>query len=542
MKSSWVDPKQFDVEVAQLRESAKRPGSIGFPLAGVDVVAVTEPKEILANLDESFDLVVADVLFQHHEGPTPQGTEYTGKHQDDVRLILNTIGKAERDHEFAGRSFPVVLYTTLVNRGALNDLAPHLDQIYDAWEKSTAVDTIAWRIHKLAIRLRGQRPGASLARYVQETNSPVQWHPHVISMAKAYMRAGTPAMQVAGVKNPVSDISRMVRISDAGQSLWRAFTTWEPIGMGAGLGERAHVRHTVNVFWLGYCILNSSANERLRGAIADEVKKEMPEVGGIYDTQTLANNAWFLASIFHDVGKACCDLAQLLTDRAELLQSLRPHFSDAVSKCAKEVDKACVETIVEQTLAQPRVASLQAIAKDHEHDHGVVGGALLAAKIFGLDGKVDSEIEGITKVAARAIMLHHLSASKRGEHKIAWGTDPLGCLLAVCDQLQAWDREYEIEVEGKKRTVRVKSAELVDFRVESGPEKPKVTMTVDYQVPEEESENWRRILEMREDLRTVLAENPVVVIENRLTGVRPFALHVSFSFGGSKLPCEINLT
>ena len=87
------------------------------------------------------------------------------------------------------------------------------------------------------------------------------------------------------------------------------------------------------------------------------------------------------------------------------------------------------------------------LSKD-PNDHGIIGGVLLAAKILIVDGKEDKKLNVASVIASKAIMSHNLVTES---HQVQWKDDPLSCLLVICDQLQAWDREYVIDTERQKK-------------------------------------------------------------------------------------------
>ena len=74
--------------------------------------------------------------------------------------------------------------------------------------------------------------------------------------------------------------------------------------------------------------------------------------------------------------------------------------------------------------------------KESLYDHGVIGAAILAQNIK------RGSIDNIIRMALKAIALHN-----NKNNKIRFDEEPIAALLALCDELQEWERDIYIDGE-----------------------------------------------------------------------------------------------
>jgi hypothetical protein len=160
-------------------------------------------------------------------------------------------------------------------------------------------------------------------------------------------------------------------------------------------------------------------------------------------------------------------------------------------------------------------------------DHGVAAAIHLQSVIgHGEQGCYARE-------AARAMALHNLfSKVKDVENLISWDSEPLSCLLLLCDQIQTWDRERGdqslTDDEGPER------AELSALKVERSEGKLRVFMKVDYIAPPHVTRSPESYAKLKDKLEFILRDNPSRALL-KIAKPWPFLLEVDCALSGEPL-------
>ncbi len=411
---------------------------------------------------------------------------------------------------------PIIAYT---NRGttALQECLEEKDHLYDIWDKNSASPAyVAWRLSKLAVELARATP-VSVSQRALRTNVAVgpSWRNSVNDIARRYALGLTEVDQLRKVTEPINTIASLLGVQDVCTPLWKTICAWEGYGRAIAPTSRGHARHAVNVYLLGYFLLNAPELaafwQACWGGIAE--RRGIPQS---MDHTDALNAAWFYAGIFHDAAYCLEKQRKLTSDLYHLYQV----FPEATFSSHPPVPYA-PDTLL-STFTEPLRGQIRAVMGDGT-DHGAALATYLLHAVT-IESQVPIVIE-----AARAIALHTLF-SKMGSARLSWREEPLACLLILCDQLQAWDRET-----GKDETqfVRPERAELTTLAFDGENGKPQLTVSIDYMAPNA----YQRAPDLHDDvldeLHAAIRER-VIATFLRLDD-RPFSFSPRFYFGGSLL-------
>jgi CheY-like chemotaxis protein len=228
---------------------------------------------------------------------------------------------------------------------------------------------------------------------------------------------------------------------------------------------RDHVKHTGNVFWMGYRILNDIKEFREPTSLRGCIPSLYSESGELSPRDQLMY-AWTLASLFHDIGYVNEKQAQL----AALVTSLVPGMIIQPTDVRSDNwprNMTLIRDFVSAHLQPSHFlhgfidSVISAFDSDFECrvakgkkmplvDHGFLSANRLLDMIP-LDS-LDTQKKTIVLHAAVAIACHHhidmihkWKFPDKCKGNLSLGELPVCSLLAFCDSLQTWDRELEAD-------------------------------------------------------------------------------------------------
>jgi len=490
------------------------------------------PEELREMLDLRFDVILADVRFKEMVGDV-QGE---ADRLNDIVRYVESWKKAQPED----RQLPIIAYTG-TGKETLRRCLELKEKLYDIWDKNTASpDYVAWRLSRLAVDVARLRPDAKMQYILQQMDSGAQWHEHMIDMAKRYDAGWTERDQVERAGHAISGIAHQLGVWEQCDEMWSIMKKWEWLGRAASRGVRGHARHVINVFWLGYVLLHQHPLESFWKRAWRQLIANREGMGPALADKPLdaLSNTWFYAGLFHDIA-GCLEKGQHLLDvQFELVRPLcgkeieapkvwdshLAGFQAALDKLAADFDQPLGTVIKEIGARGLRKSTL---------DHGL----LAAIHLRGLTS--DPRQACFAREAAKAVALHNLypdleEGLARG---LTWETEPVVCLLLLCDQLQTWDRERGDEaLQDEDKPHR---AELAELEVTNG-KRPTVGIRIDYIAPPHVLRSREVYDRVRVALEHVLKARPSKTL--RMVGQPwPFQLDVRFSLSGRSLSTYIRI-
>jgi hypothetical protein len=483
------------------------------------IKSISTPDKLLAELDEQYDLVLADVYFRDNSGMESNQLD------DIIRIIAQWS-----DTNGLEKPLPIIAYTRR-EKGALDSCLERRNALYDIWDKSSASPPYAaWRMTRIASEIARSHPDSLLQRLIRQMPSGARWHSHVVEMTRRYSSAWTESDQIDRVKSSIGAIAMQLGESPQCKAFWEIMQAWDPLSRSVSETARGHARHVLNVFWLGYYLLHQPELTPLFLRAWEKVLDDREGMGVVkaVDPKEALSDCWFYAGLFHDVA-GCIEKHGAVTGKADALFGKFKYF-------IKLGDPARIERTSIETLTNDLLGSLKPLRgtletawsgslDQQKPDHGVLAGANL------VKGIKDSKQNCFAREAARAMVVHNLISSlpDGAPFPISWESEPIICLLLLCDQIQTWDRERGTEKlsdqDGSER------AELVGLDVNNESDRVQINLGIDYLGPSFLDHAPLIFERVKLRLENVLQDFPHKAL-NRIAKPWPFSVVVNCSLNG----------
>lgn len=497
------------------------------------VERVSSPDDILNVLGVHTDLILADVFYPGSES----GEANEVDRLDDV--ILHVEQWSEKFNK--RRKLPIIAYTGR-SKKFFDTVLRRKKSLYDIWDKNTASPHyIVWRIGELSSDLSRLHCDKEMQKIIRKMEVGPSWHRHVKEMAVAYNSGLTEAEQIELAGHSLDAIGQSLGVWDVCSPMWETMTDWEFFSRAALPNVRGHARHVINVFWLGYYLLNHKLLSKFFIATWNKLlfKRDMMENVSQVDPVESINNVWFYASLFHDAGSCVEKTGKIIDFNKTMLNRFSGTIDINLSYNLTLQDKCNIlfnENILNglDTKFKEIIESKFKESISHsEIDHGVISALNLVNLIK------EKKQTCYAKEAARAISSHNIIGKIENiqEHYISWDSEPFSCLLILCDQIQTWDRfRGDNEVPNKDQPVR---AELLNLNVLECDGSAIVHIDINYIAPPHLC--FARDIFDREKIKLekVLRKYPFVAL-NRIDSVWPFKIAIKFYLDGERLEAEIN--
>lgn len=501
---------------ADIKAAADAFNKEGRSTTRLEVTSVASPEEMSTSLRKDCDLVLADVVFKDPD---------TGHPVNRLKGIIDLVREWEQT-ENVDRPVPIIAYTGW-GRAELKACLAFRDDLYDIWDKGTASpDYVAWRLAGIASDLSRGRPDTTVQRYIKAMSSGCPWHESVTEMTKEYDSGWTERDQIIRSAGPILDIADTLGVRGACKTMWDVMYDWEFLSRAASETIRGHARHVINVFWLGYCLLN---NQELETQWRELWKRLVGNRSGMADVDPNSldglNATWFYTGLFHDVGGG-------LEHYKDVVNKLQPVL-DIAEACTKV---AIVPAVIRTSRFDVEWESLHAELGDRWSalvppptandviDQGIAAAFCLRTRIAGTQSPFSRE-------AARAAAVHNFVARMKSPPGISWRDEPIMNLLLLCDQLQTWDRERADDA--LKDEDWPHRAELRELTIDVRDHRPIVKMAIDYIAPRHVFRDPVTLKRLKRKLEDVLKEKPKPVLD-ALTDW-PFDLEVVCSMNGDRI-------
>jgi hypothetical protein len=525
------DPLDYEDLWKAVRDHNKTGGPVHF-----NFVQAESPAEVPHKLSLAIDVVLADVVLPSYKGAGDERNRLA----QVVKAVLSTV---------EGRNLPIIAYTC-TGADTLRACLKLRGRLYDIWDKNNVEPRyVIWRLSQLAADVARLRPDKELQSLIRKMSGVANWHSRVVKMAEDYDEGRNESDQIERAGHQVGLIAGDLGVRGSFQQMWPAIKDWEPVERAVTFQTRGHARHAINVFWLGYYLLNDPDMLTFCKSVWAWLKSrgvKYPTDVDTADSRVVLSNIWFYAGLFHDVGM-CVDRSRevyahqsdLLTKFGDIAEPLPGAVKTPGRNLASCLDPliACIGGAQGD---QVRTAVLRNIkAPQWRPDHGIVS-ALQFVRQIAVDKHCETHQVYYASEAARAVALHNLVPSLLGDTVplvIEWEDNPLGCLLMICDQIQTWDRERgddNFKSHGPQR------AELSMLQITSDKKgKPHIEMSIDYIAPRYLTRSPDLYKNVKTVLEDVIATHPKQALDAGIAKPWPFSLQVSFTLSGAPLAIEL---
>lgn len=493
------------------------------------------PEELNSKLELHFDAILADVYYDDLKA------EMVSDIDDRLDEIISYVDRWRLRQPF-DRSLPIIAYTGLGSE-ALRSCLRRRHKLYDIWDKNTALpEYISWRLSRLAIEVSRGRPDAKMQELIAEMPSAATWHEHVVDMAHRYDSGWTERDQIERAGEEIGHIAYAIGVWNECEPMWEAIKSWEWLGRAVSPRVRGHARHVINVFWLGYYLLNSRQLSPIfknlwhSGVVAR--RRSMEAVARLGAAEGLSN-VWFLAGLFHDAAGSV-EKAQAVADAQASIVKIFWRSSIDLPRPwpgLMELFKDDLISTIEEFESPLREVVRSVMERGLEHgaiDHGLLAGMHIRRVIRG------QKEACFAREAARAMALHNMFPEFPEEiaHEVSWENEPIACLLLLCDQIQTWDRERNDTA--LKDEDRPQRAELAGLSIQKKGGKTHINFRINYIVPSHVLRSPEIYGRVRDELERILKDKPGRALQ-KIGGTWPFSATVESALSGKALKTLMKL-
>lgn len=510
--------------------------------------AAKSPEDLRSGIAEDVDLVLTDVY-------------WTSTYSDRLQEIIDIVKLASAEFRLSS-AIPIVAFT---GQGA-DTLRRCLEQqkdLFDIWDKNTASPAyVTWRLSQLATELSRVRPDTLIQRLIRRMNQGARWHRHVVDLTVVYQKGLTERDQIERAGGAIGRIANELRAWERiAEPLWKVMSRWESLSRAVSSTARGHARHVINVFWLGYLLIHDDRlrpffiaawkgllEKRLRAAQAaldndpkdSEAKDRLAWITSALSHEPIEalSDSWFYASLFHD-SAGCVQKYKTVREAAD---DLLREFSGLMTMPPPPVPPPWTELrgpadrlfkLCSRDLASRLAPLWEKSLEKGAPDHGVVAAIRLKSGI-----SAPPQI-WLAHEAALAMATHNLVGELVPEvgELCTWQSEPLVCLLMLCDQIQTWDRERaDSTLHGPDGPDR---AQLAAFAVRGDGPRPHIDMTIDYIAPRHVSRSPELFDRVQDALENTLRDKPTRAL-HRIGGEWPFHVTVGCKLSGSSLKASMS--
>jgi len=486
----------------------------------LSVENATDPEDLKEKLDIRHSIVLADLYYDDQA----TGVKDSVNRLNDIKRIVQEWS----DKNNSGRPVPLIAFS---RRQEQKQTLSEKDGLFDIWDKNTlSPEYVVWRLSKLAKEMSHVQPDSHLQYLIRKMINGPQWHDHVITMAKKYNAGWTEFDQIDRAGGIIEEIAKEFNTITECREMWDVMTRWESFGRAISPQTRGHSRHVINVFWLGYYLLN---HEKLQDMFAQNwsdllyIREGMQAVKDDKPLEAV-NNVWFYAGLFHDVG-ACVEKNVKILDYYNKLYKKFDEFGlqgSALEICSYEQTEAELKDNLKHIigpLGEIVFPIVKNSLKNKTPDHGYMGAELIKKIITA------NKQQEYAREAARAIVLHNVLSDLKfaSGSEISWEQEPITCLLVLCDQLQTWDRERGDEKIEDSSDLPVR-AELLELRVKEFKEAELCCeVSINYITKRHVETNFVIKERVENTLIKILNANPYKALE-KIKKPWPFSLKAKF--------------
>ena len=489
----------------------------------LSVYRATNPDEMKGLLGPQFNVILADVYF---DDPVTQKTDEKNR-LDDIITYVDEWCRSQGN----GVSIPIIAYTGIAS---LEECLERQSSLYDIWDKNTTTTKyVIWQLSNLAIEISKYQPDAFLQKLIREMPKGADWHEKVKDMTNDYDSGFNEYDQIKKVEESIGTIANVFDTEDICSGMWELMETSEAISRALSKNTRGHARHAVNVFWLGYYIINSDFIKPHAIEFWENIKMNRPGMSIVKDEEPIEaiNNIWFYTGLFHDIG-----INVEKSDQQYKHQSLLIEFFEEFALPLPDIKKYSeqgipddIKTIIDQFKENSTDEHILKIfnesIKSKKPDHGLV-----AATYF-INNLCSNETQKIyAKEAARATLLHNVLANDifNNSSVISWENDFIASTLLLCDQLQTWDRERSnlspIDDDKPER------AELKNLLFDTIDGKCRLSIFIDYIAPSHIVRHPYHSQKLLTNLRKIIRTKPNRALK-RIKKPWPFELYLNLTLG-----------
>lgn len=412
--------------------------------AQVDLLDYPEEEKLRRMLnDQHYDLVVTDAYF------LKDNQEHDYDNEEDGEYLLDKVINIVRDID--NKRIKIAVYTYFSNpllqdpkkESDLN----HADYI---WDKRVASDNlIYWQVKRIHEEIDKKFPEHTLVDSLISlisSQSNLPFAGNLKDILGIYRQRAGEVEQIESVKTDLVKMAEEFGLHNEFKVLFEFIAKAEPLNVAGNPSAWGHLRHALNVFWLGYYFLNTGVIN-LENIYDQMTNEEDVKLSTLESKSKFINCIWFLSSLFHDVGLPAERVIKIAEESNTFLE-IYPDISLSLKQTISvdsiydnyQTDLDQIFSSITSKLSTWVSGCCRELKKQNKLDHGLISGVTIGRLLSGKNQQIADH-------CSENVSLHNLinkfhSSNARG---ISFHQSPLACLLILCDQLEVWDRETGLE-------------------------------------------------------------------------------------------------
>lgn len=430
----------------------------------VDMLANMNEQELERLLNKNrYELVITDANFL----PENQDHETGGAGKYELETIIKLVRKKD------ARTRIAVL--TSFSPDLLKDHECDLEQVDYLWDKGSMPDEyLIWQVKAIIRDLNREYPEHTLLNkldfLLKNELSTHPWHSQMDSMITKYRSRKNEKDKFVAISNSIAEIFVKYGLRTSFDPLMSSLIEMETLNVAGKPSTWGHLRHAINVYWLGSYMLNS-------GVIK---KKNIVDTYGLNDENDV-EFIWLLSSIFHDIGYLG-EMGEDIIQRCNSLAANYPVGTIVFNPPNKQIPSTDLDNILPRLgrFVSDDLAPLynEIKAPCYAFNHSVISALTVYNKFINKTSS-DKLSDKLVTIACSAIAAHSFTRPKyKLDHnsKFIFAETPFVALLILCDIIQAWERDTGNE--SIKSKLPIETIELSDIEICT--EKSSVLMCINY--------------------------------------------------------------
>lgn len=418
----------------------------------VDILEKFDLTELKNKLNNYYDIIITDAFFNHKERTSLTKDDSPGHY--GLGKIIKTIREVDKQ--------VVIIVNTQYNNSI--ETEGDLDEVNYVFDKNLNEDLFVWQIKQI---LKNEINSSLLSNYlVNQLNQLLKdkpsiiWRESMILMLQKYKEGQNEYDQMLAIKGSLNQLIMTCGFAGNNDTLLDQIIQQEILNIAGNPKKFGHLRHVVNVFWLGYYLINSEWP--LIKNLADLIFPDVTEEKRLY----LLNKSWLIASLFHDIGQLGEKINSVIDSINDLLSIYNSEPKKSVELKENGYEFPYFE-VLKYKVAGEDLNLLDIFKSGFElKDHGILSALIIDQNLTISEEEVDeikSELKQILKPALIAISFHNLFQKNLTNFKKYTSNFPLLVLLIFCDIIEVWDRETGYE---SMLTSDIKQIELYKINFE----------------------------------------------------------------------------
>lgn len=413
--------------------------------ASVDSITQKSPESVLRELHDRlernrYDLIVTDAYW-----PENGSNDSTGRQ----RFLLPEIVKEVRNaDDYRVKIGVLTQFGEELFGGEVEECLSKVDYV---WYKDTTTQTfLAWQVRRIQETVSRTFPNhlllSKLRSMVEASDSKAPNKLLIASIIRGYTSHRGEPNKVEAILGHLSSIADDCGLESEYRSLFESFKKSEPVNVAGNINAWGHLRHVLNVYWLGYYLLNSGHLDLTDAwrAYLGKTKSGNLDLSNEDEMRRQLNAAWFLAATLHDIGLIGERITSISHDASAILSSFDVgkwdiHCQGIIADQEQLLSKlyGAVTSTTEEWLRKIVTKCGSRV------DHGLLSSFVILKK---MESKSRDPV--VVRAASAAAAIHNLlkKAVDDGESiSLRLSDDPIAALLVICDQIQVWERDTGYE-------------------------------------------------------------------------------------------------